>query len=118
MDVKKAREYLNVTQHELAELCGVTLRTIQNWESGKPIPKNKVKLLQTLIESNNKQPMNVYMPSIVDQEKENLYNTLKTQQELAAKMIDELSQFRQMIQKKDEHIEKLLAIITNKENKA
>lgn len=47
-DIKKFRERKNLTQKQLAEVCGVTLRTVQNWEAGKTIPNNIVKLLQTL----------------------------------------------------------------------
>lgn len=32
MDVKKLREQMGLTQQELADRAGVTLRTIQNWE--------------------------------------------------------------------------------------
>lgn len=47
-NIKKFRERKNLTQKQLAEVCGVTLRTVQNWEAGKTIPDNIVKLLQTL----------------------------------------------------------------------
>lgn len=47
-NIKKFRERKNLTQKQLAEVCGVTLRTVQNWEAGKTIPDNIVKLLQSL----------------------------------------------------------------------
>lgn len=47
-DIKKFRERKSLTQKQLAEICGVTLRTVQNWEAGKTIPDNIVKLLQSL----------------------------------------------------------------------
>lgn len=47
-NIKKFRERKNLTQKQLAEVCGVTLRTVQNWEAGKTIPDNIVKLIQTL----------------------------------------------------------------------
>lgn len=47
-NIKKIRERKNLTQKQLAEIRGVTLRTVQNWEAGKTIPDNIVKLLQTL----------------------------------------------------------------------
>lgn len=47
-DIKKFRERKSLTQRQLAEVCGVTLRTVQNWEAGKTIPDNIVKLLQSL----------------------------------------------------------------------
>ncbi len=47
-DIKKFRERNGLTQKQLAEICGVTLRTVQNWEAGKTIPDNIVKLLKTI----------------------------------------------------------------------
>lgn len=47
-DIKKIREQNNLTQKQLSEICGVTLRTVQNWEAGKTIPDNIVKLLRSL----------------------------------------------------------------------
>lgn len=49
-DIKKFREQKGLTQKQLANFCGVTLRTVQNWEAGKTIPDNIVKLLQTAID--------------------------------------------------------------------
>lgn len=40
------------TQNEFAKLIGVSLRTIQNWESGSVIPKSKLDLLNKI--NNNK----------------------------------------------------------------
>lgn len=45
-DIKKLRENKGLTQQELAEKCGVTVRTVQNWEAGKKIPESAVRLLQ------------------------------------------------------------------------
>lgn len=47
-NIKKFREQNNLTQKQLSEICGVTLRTVQNWEAGKTIPDNIVKLLRSL----------------------------------------------------------------------
>lgn len=41
LDIKQFREKQGLTQSELAELVGVTLRTIQNYEAGGEIPKSK-----------------------------------------------------------------------------
>jgi transcriptional regulator with XRE-family HTH domain len=43
LELKKRREILNVTQEELAEISGVGLRTLKQFESGKGNPT-----LQTL----------------------------------------------------------------------
>lgn len=49
-DIKKFREQRGMTQKQLAEFCGVTLRTVQNWEAGRTIPENIVKLLQSAVD--------------------------------------------------------------------
>lgn len=48
MDVKKLREIKGLTQQDLADKCGVSLRTVQNWEAGRKIPDSVVLLLQML----------------------------------------------------------------------
>ena len=48
VDVRKLREAHGLTQQDLAEKCGVTLRTVQNWEKGKTIPESALRLLQTI----------------------------------------------------------------------
>jgi transcriptional regulator with XRE-family HTH domain len=44
-DIKKLREMLNISQEKFAEMLGVSLRTIQNYESGGVIPKSKYAML-------------------------------------------------------------------------
>lgn len=43
------REKLGLTQDQLAERCGVTTRTVQNWENGKTIPENNQILLREIM---------------------------------------------------------------------
>lgn len=47
-NIKKFREQNNLTQKQLSEICGVTVRTVQNWEAGKTIPDNIVRLIHSL----------------------------------------------------------------------
>lgn len=49
LDIKEIREKLGVSQEKLAEIVGVHLRTIQNWESGTVIPKTKYTILRNLL---------------------------------------------------------------------
>ena len=50
MDVKQAREKLGFKQAELAQVIGVTGRTIQNWEAGVSTPKPpQVKAIERLL---------------------------------------------------------------------
>ncbi len=48
LDIKKIREILGITQKQLAEMVGVSVNTIQNWESGCKIPRSKHPILQSL----------------------------------------------------------------------
>ena len=47
-DLKKFREDKGFTQSEIAEFVGVSLRTIQNYESGGVIPQSKYEILHRL----------------------------------------------------------------------
>jgi len=51
-DVAEARKRLNLTQAELAAACGVSVRTVQNWEAGRvPQPKHRRALEHALQEA-------------------------------------------------------------------
>lgn len=50
MDIKDFRIRMNLTQQELAEKCGVTVRSVQNWEQGKTVPDSVLRLLQTFVQ--------------------------------------------------------------------
>ena len=49
LDIKDLRSKLGITQKQLAEKVGVSVNTIQNWESGGKIPKSKHPILTSLI---------------------------------------------------------------------
>lgn len=48
LDIKDLRLKLGVTQRKLAEMVGVSEKTVQNWEYGKPIPTTKHQILRTI----------------------------------------------------------------------
>ena len=48
MNVRQIREKLKITQAALADMCGVTSRTIQNWENGQTIPESMLRLLEKI----------------------------------------------------------------------
>lgn len=54
INIKKIREKLNISQEKLAETIGVSIRTIQNWESGCKIPATKDAILHNLLSTTNK----------------------------------------------------------------
>lgn len=47
-EIKKFREANNLTQKEFADMCGVTQRTVQNWEAGAKLPDMVRKYVQFL----------------------------------------------------------------------
>ena len=53
LDIKKFRKKYNLTQQELAEILGISFRTVQNYESGRAIPKNKHALLNEVFTKYN-----------------------------------------------------------------
>lgn len=55
LKVKEARAFLGLSQTKLGESLGVSLRTVQNWESDvNPIPLGQLKLLNNLIKEKAK----------------------------------------------------------------
>jgi transcriptional regulator with XRE-family HTH domain len=48
LNVKEIRKNLGVSQTKFAEMLGVHIRTVQNWESGGVIPQAKYTLLHNL----------------------------------------------------------------------
>ncbi len=54
IEIKEFREKHNLSQEEFAELIGVALRTVQNYEAEGVIPKTKFKLLRFVFNTYNK----------------------------------------------------------------
>lgn len=48
-EIRRARERLQMTQPELAELVGVSVDTISNWERGKVQPKNRLARIRQVL---------------------------------------------------------------------
>ena len=110
LDIKKIRTDLGVTQAELAKRLGVSERTVQNWESGTTIPETKHEILRALM------PQQYYGGNVEQANVmgDNIKNAadMEMQSELS-KMIDLLASKELSLQKAQEHIDRLLAIIDN-----
>lgn len=52
-EVKKLREAKGLTQKEFADMCGVTQRTVQNWEAGAKLPDMVRKYIKFLNDGKN-----------------------------------------------------------------
>lgn len=118
IDIKKLREAHGLTQQDLAEKCGVTLRTVQNWEKGKTIPESALRLLQTIgnegenissFASDNGVSVSAGRGSNVNvgTETERFILTIEKQQELMSRHLDAIA-------KRDEQIDRLLSILEKK----
>ena len=127
MDVKNLREKFSLTQQELADLCGVTLRTVQNWETGKPIPASMVKLLKVVEESReiiSSGEATEHSVSVaagkgsqvtLNPDTQRFFDTLEKQQDIMSRQLEELAEMRRLTQKKDEQIDLLLKLIQQKQ---
>ncbi len=52
LDIKEIRKRLKKTQSEFGKMLGVSMRTIQNWESGtRKVPKNIEISLKTILKT-------------------------------------------------------------------
>jgi len=53
VEIRKFRKDNHLTQQELADKCGVTLRTVQNWEAGRAVPNSIINLLRAMSRDDN-----------------------------------------------------------------
>lgn len=61
LDIKRFRKKNNLTQGELAELLGISERTVQNYESGGVIPNTKTAIFQKIFMEYEKDDDEVYL---------------------------------------------------------
>lgn len=87
--IAKTRKNKNLTQQELAELLGVTNRTIINWENGKCMPDYSVLIplcdalnitIDELLNGKNEQPSKDSIELIIEYLDRNRKNNLKEKQ--------------------------------------
>ena len=64
-DFLSIRQKLGLTQKELAEKIGVSLRTISNYEAGGVIPESKMKLLKSLTIEPKQEAVLIENPNII-----------------------------------------------------
>lgn len=108
IELKELRNKSKITQEELAKLCNVSLRTIQNWEGGNiEIPKSKKKMLDNIFK---KMPNNTIYNS-GDNSINTINNDLSNQ---LNELISIQKEYQAMIKEKDKQISDLLEIIKTK----
>ncbi|MEQ8223029.1 MAG: helix-turn-helix domain-containing protein [Candidatus Eremiobacterota bacterium] len=52
-EIKEIREKLNLTQLLFANICGVSKKTVEAWESGRNIPHGPAQRMLDLLSKNN-----------------------------------------------------------------
>ena len=68
-DIKSIREKLKVSQAEFAEMLGISVRTLQNWEQKRRVPDRSSRILIELAATYPKQVQKVSR-RVVEQEAE------------------------------------------------
>lgn len=110
IDIKTIRTELGMTQSEFAKRLGISTRTVQNWESGGAIPESKHEILRGMLPQQ-------YFGGNVEQANvmgDNIKNAAdSTMQGELSKLVELLASKELSLQKAQEHIDRLLAIIDN-----
>lgn len=90
LNIKEVRSSLGVTQKQLAEMLGVSVATIQNWEYGGKIPRTKHQTISALLKDVDNSISCHFTPD---------------------KALEEIASLRKLLEKSQEQIDKLLGII-------
>ncbi len=114
-DIKKLRKKINLTQTELADECGVTLRTVQNWEKGETIPESKRKLLESIVEKYEKISQNIL--GNTNNIKSNNINSDETIMKIAEVFEKQLRVKDEQISKSQEQIDRLISLLEKEKTK-
>ncbi len=101
-DIKKLRKKMELSQQQFAALVGVSVKTVSNWENGGVIPASKRPQLESLYEKS------LHMGSGVYQSTENGDNPNDS-----VKIVGGSDKWFELMKKKDEQMDRLLAIIEN-----
>ncbi|MBQ3679759.1 MAG: helix-turn-helix transcriptional regulator [Paludibacteraceae bacterium] len=108
MDVKELRLKLGCTQKQIAKAVGVSLRSVQGWENSGIVPAKKIARLKKIEE----EPEKYIEPDKNDNAQDaNGFVIAEKMIEQLNRQLDELVQFRQLLQKKDEQIDVLISML-------
>lgn len=127
IDVKLIRRKYNLTQQELADKCGVTLRTVQNWERGRKIPESALNLLREMfgdyetISHKDDCSENTTSQDLTALDAEKFFDVIIKQQEIMNRQINVLENQQEImnrqieaLNKRDERIERILSMLESK----
>ena len=122
-DIKFFRKKYRLTQDALAKECGVTLRTVQNWEKGETIPESMRKLLENIEAKYNKDSSTVNTVNgdhNVGNGTGNTVNSENTVQELFNQLKAKdaiISKSQAQLDKSQEQIDRLIALLEKREER-
>lgn len=115
--VKSFRESKGLTQKEFADMCGVTQRTVQNWEAGAKLPDMVRKYLQILGNADENISSNASGNAVsVSAANGSSVNVGKETERLLAMLEHsqrQIDQHLELAKAKDGQISSLLAIVEN-----
>lgn len=98
LELKEARKKSGLTQEELALKLGISLKTLSNYENGKPIPKSKHAILLSFLNENKvNEPNDVY--EIDDKNCQAKLENLKKEISLKDEIIDLLKEKIELLKK-------------------
>ncbi len=103
INVKKIRERMGLSQTEFAKMLGVHMRTVQNYEAGGVIPESKCEILR------------IYEKRAISENKgSNVVSNVNGSGINISQ--NDFSEMIALLKKKDEQIDKLISIISEKLN--
>lgn len=135
LNVKDIRINLGKSQSDFASMLGVTLRTVQNWEAGKVIPKPKCEILRKLADGKVQDNSNKEVDNNGDKSPHDTRFSIKgnhnltgsgievnpSSNELITRFLDEIAEQRRLLEEtiknNNERENRLLAIIENFQTK-
>lgn len=114
-NIKELRKKVGLTQTALAEAVGVDIKTIQNWEAGRAIPKTKYGILRSILHP-SQSVGDVKGSTIVGANVNGSGNNISNNDAIAlSKAIDEISEMRKIIQEQvknnQQQFERMMAVI-------
>jgi putative transcriptional regulator len=64
LDVKRIRDSYQLSQSEFAALLGISIKTLQNWEQGRRLPRGTARILLEIAEKHPQVVWDVVNPEI------------------------------------------------------
>ena len=110
IDVIAYRKQRGLTQQKLAELLGVTVRTIQYWENSNKVPDAMVKLMNsidTVSLTSTKSNTQQESPEQI----ERLLAIIERQQDIMCSQLEKIAEMLVFTRKHDEQIDRLITIL-------